>query len=137
MRIIAKLSCKTGVYASHFSVVALCGLVTYVNVRSLHRTRNALNCSHLRRFSGCNGHTKIGLWQPSVTYVNVRSFRGTRYASSCSHLRRFSGCDGRHINLSNNSAFRSCGTVVAGQVTSIRANLLRFGKKNRKKRIKI
>ena len=23
-----------------------------VNIRSLHRTRNALNCSHLRRFNG-------------------------------------------------------------------------------------
>ena len=48
---VLRLQILNGVYTSHFFVVAPCGLVTYVYVRSLHRTRNALNCSHLRHLT--------------------------------------------------------------------------------------
>ena len=36
---------------SQYSVVAVCALLVYVYVHSRQRTRHALNCSYLRRFT--------------------------------------------------------------------------------------
>ena len=69
--------------------------VTYVYVRSYRGAHNALNCSHLRRFTNdvYTSQYFFGLWQLSVTYVYVRSFKFSAPFVSCLYLRRFNGLD--------------------------------------------